>query len=248
MHYVTENREAESTSHILLECSFARSCWERMGIYGDQTNYDTFFGWAVDVFNGWSADNRQNGVMLCWMIWKCRNNVIWNQKYIKVQEVANSARVVLSHWKEAQDKFFDRSLGLLNPNDGTERWTPPIENQTKVNTDATIFKSSNLYSFAFAARDHKGDLVEARSSCRVGCTTPEYAESIGIREALSWIKGKQMANARVETDCLVAVQAIRGNAAMVSYFGVLIQECRDLSKELGVKDVVLNFVKRSANN
>lgn len=59
---------------------------------------------------------------------------------------------------------------------------------TKINTDAAVFEASNRFSFAFAARNNKGELLEVRSRCKEGFTTPECAEAMGIRETLSWIK------------------------------------------------------------
>lgn len=147
---------------------------------------------------------------------------------MEVQEAVTSAKVVLSQWKETQDKFFDRSWGLLNPDDGVERWSPPKENQTKVNTDAAVFVSSKRYSYAYAARNHNGELLEARLKCKEGSISPECAKIMGICEALSWIKAKHIENVVVETDCLVAVQVVRGAAAMLSYFGSLVQECREI--------------------
>ena len=137
---------------------------------------------------------------------------------------------------------------MLNPDDGDELWTPLIENTTKINTDAAVYESSNRYTYAFAVRNHKGELLEARSSCKEGSTTPECAKAMGIREALSWIKGRQMHRVVVETDCLVVAQAIRGSAPMSSYFGVIVQECRNLLMEVKDKGVVLKFVKRSVNS
>lgn len=49
----------------------------------------------------------------------------------------------------------------------------------------------------------------------------------------------------MESDCLVAVQAIRSNAKMVSPFGKVIMDCRNLLKELNI--IELFFIKRSAN-
>ncbi|XP_074327790.1 uncharacterized protein LOC141665702 [Apium graveolens] len=247
-NFSVKTAEAESTSHVLLDCSFARCCWEIVEVSTDDTPHTSFTEWALNVFDKWDATKRQIGAMLCWTIWNCRNNLIWNQKSTEVQEAVYSARMVLSQWKEAQDRFFDKSWGLLNPDDGDELWSPPNENKTKINTDAAVFEASNRYSFAFAARNHKGELIEARSSCKEGCITPECAEAMGIREALSWIKDEQLKDVVVETDCLVAVQAIRGREAMSSYFGILIQDCRNLLKEVKNKGVYLKFVKRSANN
>ncbi|XP_063943005.1 uncharacterized protein LOC135150559 [Daucus carota subsp. sativus] len=240
--------EAESTSHILLNCSFARSGWEGIGVRIDDAVQTSFTDWALNVFDEWNVANRQMGAMLCWKIWNCRNALIWDQKSTEVQEAVCSARVALSQWKEAQDRFFDRSWGLLVPDDGDELWSPPTENKTKINTDAAVFEASSRYSFAFAVRNHKGELLEARSVCKEGCTTPECAEAMGIREALSWIKDKRKTDVIVETDCLVAVQAIRGSAPMTSYFGAVIQQCRSLLKEMKDKGVSLKFVKLSANN
>lgn len=57
-----------------------------------------------------------------------------------------------------------------------------------------------------------------------------------------------MTDVIIETDCFVAVQAIRSAAQLLSYFGRLIQQCKMLLEELKNKGVILRFVKRSANN
>lgn len=74
----------------------------------------------------------------------------------------------------------------------------------------------------FIARNQKGELIKARSSCKEEHTTPEGAEAVGNKEALSWIKTRQLNEVTVETDCRVAVQAIRVNATMSSHFDVVI--------------------------
>lgn len=52
----------------------------------------------------------------------------------------------------------------------------------------------------------------------------------------------------VETDSLVAVQAIRSNSSLLSYFGRVIEDCKRLLEELKGWKVALVFVKRSANS
>ena len=99
-----------------------------------------------------------------------------------------SANVVLNQWHSTEDKFSDHYLGLMTQEDGDERWVAPKDNKVKVNTDAALFSSTNCYSFAFVVRNHEGSLVEAQSRCCPGNTTPEIAEALGIREALSWLK------------------------------------------------------------
>ncbi|KAL8095291.1 hypothetical protein AgCh_036668 [Apium graveolens] len=108
---------------------------------------------------------------------------------MEVCEVVALAKAVINQWREAQDKFL------------------------------TSHGDTNSYAVAFATRNHKGDLIHVHSSCRPWRITPECAETVGIREVLSWIKDMNLAEVTVETDCLVAVQAIRSLRQMFSYFG-----------------------------
>ncbi|KAL8116031.1 hypothetical protein AgCh_022498 [Apium graveolens] len=71
-------------------------------------------------------------------------------------------------------------------------WDVDLTGIVKINTSVALFEESNSYSHAMVARNHKGTLLEAKSSCKNGRIHPELAESIGIREALSWIKDQRV--------------------------------------------------------
>nr|XP_017256465.1 PREDICTED: uncharacterized protein LOC108226023 [Daucus carota subsp. sativus] len=64
---------------------------------------------SESILGGWMVEKRQMGVMLCWAIWKCRNNLVWNQRGLEITEVVESAKVVRSQWKKAQDNLFNHS-------------------------------------------------------------------------------------------------------------------------------------------
>uniref|UniRef100_A0A803P0Y7 Reverse transcriptase domain-containing protein n=1 Tax=Cannabis sativa TaxID=3483 RepID=A0A803P0Y7_CANSA len=82
-----------------------------------------------------------------------------------------------------------RHFGMLGmTRDGAEQWNVPMDNSIKVNVDATVFSDSSTYGVGFVARDYGGILVEGSTKLFHGSTTPEVAEAIGVREALSWIK------------------------------------------------------------
>lgn len=84
-------------------------------------------------------------------------------------------------------------------------------------------------------------MKEARSKCSLGNISPDSAEAMGVREALSWIKDNQLNNVLVETDCLL-VQAIRSKGVFLSYFGRIIEECKSLLSEVKDRSVVVKFV------
>ncbi|XP_074324121.1 uncharacterized protein LOC141661039 [Apium graveolens] len=199
------------------------------------------------VFKVCRGKDLQLVAMLCWSLWKGRNALVWNNKGMVVSEIVESAVSILSQWHSAQDKFFDPSLGFMTHIDGDEHWCVPNDNMIKVNTDAAIFDNSQCFSFSAVARDHEGGLIEAISRCEGGQLASEVVEALGIKEALSWIKRKSWMEVVVETDSLVCVQAIRSGSVMLSYFGRVIAQCKQLPEELKDRNVSLKFVKRSAN-
>lgn len=132
----------------------------------------------------------------------------------------------------------------MTTEDGQEQWSLPSFNKIKINVDAAIFEQPMRYSYAVVIRDHSGQLVKAFSKCCLGQVSPEFAESIDIREALSWLKRNGTANVTLETDCLQVVQLIRSSFSSLSYLGKIIEECRNL---LGLEsqNTVLRFVRRT---
>uniref|UniRef100_A0A803PQ37 Glycosyltransferase n=1 Tax=Cannabis sativa TaxID=3483 RepID=A0A803PQ37_CANSA len=122
----------------------------------------------------WSGMSRQLVVMLCWALWKSRNDPVWNQKHVEVTDVVVLALRVLNQWLYAQDKTFDPSLGLLFPEDGNEHWTSPNIDTIKINTDATIFSLTNYYSYSCVARTHASTLLEAKAKCVRGVVSPRW--------------------------------------------------------------------------
>lgn len=133
----------------------------------------------------------------------------------------------------------------ITPADGVVRWVPPGVGATKVNVDGAVFEDATCFGLGLVARNHLGYLIEGRTVLRFGQTTLETVEAMSIREALSWIRDNGWQNVTLETDCLVAVQAIRSEVVMVSVFGDVIKDCKSLLEAL--PHVKLIFIKRSAN-
>ncbi|XP_074327609.1 uncharacterized protein LOC141665523 [Apium graveolens] len=237
----------ELVLHIMVHYDFAILTWNNFSKLHVDGNYSTFADWLQLVFGHHSREIATNVVMICWLLWKNKNDLIWNQQSMEASEVVSSACSVLNQWNSVQDRTFDHFMGYMIPEDGDEHWRHPPVNSVKINTDAAIFEESNCYSHAFVVRDHEGKLVEARSRCLRGSLNSELAETLGIKEALSWILEKDQSNAIVESDCLQMVQFIRSSVQCSSYLGRVIQECCALLANLSFKNVKFRFVKRSAN-
>ncbi|KAM7497885.1 hypothetical protein LguiA_022299 [Lonicera macranthoides] len=74
---------------------------------------------------------------------------------------------------------------------------------------------------------------------------PLLAEAISLREALSWIKDKNMSNVYVESDSQLLISAIRSDFEDSSYFGLIVNECKSLAS--GLVGCHFNFIRRSGN-
>lgn len=107
---------------------------------------------------------------------------------MEVREVVESSKLSFKQCHNAQDKSFDMTMCFINPVDGADHWRKSEDNKLKVNVDAAVFNSSNLYSYSMMSRNQYGDLMEAKARCIRGSVTPHITEAINIREALSWIK------------------------------------------------------------
>lgn len=183
--------------------------------------------------------------MLCWALWKSCNELVWNQRRQRVDEVVSFATLTLNQWTAAQGVGNIPSLNPLHSSDGVEQWTKPGINTIKINVEATIFEEERKFGYTFVVRDSDGKLVTTLTKCSVGSVTPSLVEVMGIKEVFSWLGTQQYSRVVVESDSLVSIQAIRSSFTMLSGFGLVVEDCKTLLRSLS--NVDLHFVERSAN-
>lgn len=136
------------------------------------------------VFSSFSSDHCQQVVVICWALWRIRNDWLWNKKRGLILNVLFLALLTLDKWKQAQSKFLPQVVAFLSEADGAVRWLPPTEGMLKVNLDAAIFAESGSFNIACLARNLYGIVVDAFSKCRSGLLAPELAEALCFKEAL----------------------------------------------------------------
>lgn len=237
--------ENESILHALVRCPFAIQCWQNS--YPEVLTYsgEDFRLWFDQVVNGSSAKKSAAIATLCWSLWKARNDRVWRNIKARVNNVVSSATQYLLQWKNAQSKSFSPTSHSFQEGDGAILWVKPQGETIKVSVDAACFNEVPAFGIGVVARNSAGELIQAFSKSFQGDAAPELAEAIAIREALSWLKNQKWRKVVIESDCLVAVQAIRSRVAMISPFGREIARCRSMLKES--QTTMLSFIKRSAN-
>lgn len=91
----TCNECPETIIHYLVNYSYAKSCW--IQVHGQSVNgeFSSFWQWLRLVFQQQGTYQILISVTFCWMIWKHRNDLVWNQHCLKVSEVVESAYSIL---------------------------------------------------------------------------------------------------------------------------------------------------------
>ncbi|XP_074348990.1 uncharacterized protein LOC141688433 [Apium graveolens] len=237
--------ENETICHALVLCPVAIQCWQKAFPEICTVSGVDFFSWFDQVLSRLNAARSAEAATLCWAVWNARNDKVWKQRKARINAVVSSATQYLKQWKEAQSRS---SILLSQPflvGDGVSLWVKPQEETIKVSVDAAVFSEFSAFGIGLVARDSSGSLVQAKAKLFQGASTPALAEVIDIKEALSWMKEEQWNKVVVESDCLVAVQAIRSQVPMRSPFGKVVEDCKKLFKES--QTISLFFVRQSAN-
>lgn len=92
----TCNAEMETIVQSITTCSFAKACWNKICIMVALIEFSTFSDWLSMVFHRCNQDELGIVAVLSWSFWKCRNELVWNQRGMKDTDVVESAKSLLS--------------------------------------------------------------------------------------------------------------------------------------------------------
>lgn len=147
--------DSETADHCLIQCLFVKSCWNIVcpGVTFDSSM--NLISWFRLVMNQ-MKEKLSKISMVCWSIWKARNDVVWNNKSVRAGNVVSFAIAYLTQWERVQSMGKVTSHLPVVSTGSTEQWAKPDPGSVKVNCDATLFKRAGQYGVGYIARDDKG--------------------------------------------------------------------------------------------
>ncbi|KAK1356595.1 hypothetical protein POM88_049851 [Heracleum sosnowskyi] len=188
----------ETDVHCLLKCDFVECVWGAAGFVTTDWNFVSIREWFAAISQSHNLRKLGRTMLTCWVIWRARND----------KDRGNHP--LLRPLKEGDSRELS-----IKPNSGV-----------KINMDVDIFYSEGKFGYGFVVRDTSGSLVVAHADYYSRKVEADVAESIGIKEVLSWLKTQQYSEVSLESDSLVAVEAIRSPFTMRSMFSLIIQDSR----------------------
>ncbi|KAL8114290.1 hypothetical protein AgCh_021225 [Apium graveolens] len=240
------NVEIEHLRHVFFECSFAMSCWQHVNLLYDTNEMYEANVWLLHKLETGSQSEITQVCSVLYGIWFWRNKQVWEGKVVTGKVAVECYSKMVQDWKEARargvtEKIVHKSQMSCN----LRKWTTPAAGEYKVNVDASWFQGAESFSIGMVMRNHRESFVEGRTVVLYQEVDALEVEVLGIREALSWVKSMDGRKVTVESDSLVAVNAINGQNKFLLEVGHIIDHCRLLLQSLS--GVSVKFVRKQAN-
>lgn len=108
------NNDPKDVLHTLVLCPLAKLCLNHSRYMISGGSYDNFSDWLTAAFRMYKKSEVEVVVMICWSLWKNKNDIVWNQRGIEYTEICS-----------AQVRSFDISLRFMTQEDGNEYWERP---------------------------------------------------------------------------------------------------------------------------
>lgn len=149
-------------------------------------------------------------------------------------------------WVQARKRDESHSLHMVPKELVPRKWSKPEVDTVKINVDASFFPGAASFSVGMVMRDHSGLFLAGRTLCLSAVDTVVEAETIGIREILSWCRdtGSEW-RAMVESDSLLFVNAITCDKNNLLELGEVIEDCRQILRDS--PHISIHFIRRMAN-
>ncbi|XP_015931910.1 uncharacterized protein LOC107458226 [Arachis duranensis] len=204
---------------------YKRKCTDKPTAY-NVTSFEKWMMETVQKIKSWTGKDQEkilcNLGCVCWCIWKARNQYIFQQTKINLEQVTINAEHLAAEFHNAT-KGSSTSQNPRTDMIGDRKritWRPPPQNRLKVNTDAAFHRDTGKAASAVVIRNWQGKIITGTTS-KFTTNSALAAEAQAYREALILIKNLQIENCIIETDCLPLVQAIKARMPMAEADAIL---------------------------
>ncbi|XP_019158003.1 PREDICTED: uncharacterized protein LOC109154731 [Ipomoea nil] len=209
----------ENIMHALILCNYSRLVWDVTCLPIMNVVTDSFPSWIMGVLTVLTEEQFCLVLAVLYHLWKTRNTVVWEHSLLHPTTVRRHAVAALHAYGQSHPTAPGRNLTATPPTPSHARPRCFIDASFKPMTGEATYRAVLL------AAD--GTFIAATNGSLPVCFSPLMAEAAACKEALSWLRERNVMMVDLLTDCSELRSILHHtSSAILSYAGVMIDRCR----------------------
>ncbi|XP_019172692.1 PREDICTED: uncharacterized protein LOC109168102 [Ipomoea nil] len=207
----------EDVMHCLIECQYACHVWNESCLIITSVHGGSFVEWFQNAMTMITMDVLIQVVAVLYQLWNARNSAVW-EAYMKTpKHLWLCAKTALSTWRASRP-----AAELVQ-----QQQQIPAPSGLQCHVDAVWNSSTWAAAFGVVLLDDQGIFVAAMNGRLPLCENAIKAEALACKEALSWLRDRQITSVTLSTDCSVLKSYLsRVDSHPRSYVGIIVRECQ----------------------
>ncbi|KQK02952.1 hypothetical protein BRADI_2g04626v3 [Brachypodium distachyon] len=218
--------EQDSWRHSLIDCNMSRCVWalapETLREHMERTAEPDAKQWIFVMIESLSKEELTRCFVTLWAIWYARRKVLHEDHYQSPLSTHSFIEAFLRDLEISAPK--KEKIAGPRPSQPAVPWIPPPSSHVKINVDAAVAKHSETGAIAAVCRDKDGCFLGASALVIAGITDPGTLEVLACREGLALAEDLQITHARVASDCLEVVTALKSEN--LGWFALVLNEIK----------------------
>jgi hypothetical protein len=218
--------QEEKVEHVFLFCQYAREVWQELKkfymIQLRRNNFVRVRDWMFDFLERSSEIERIVLAVTIWHIWETRNGI----RHGEAMKHPNSLAEKIKAYVEMIEQHLCKPVSVHRRASriSLPHWTPPPEGTVFISVDAALFAPSSRMGVGVVIRNHIGMCLFACSQVFDAVTSPELAEALAVRRALTLAQEEGFNKIILASDCLTVIKRMLSNTLDRTGIGVVIQD------------------------
>ncbi|XP_024156261.1 uncharacterized protein LOC112164272 [Rosa chinensis] len=231
----------ETLEHLFRDCSIAKDI---LGAppFSFLPSSLSWKEWFLDNALTLSTSSFDKLLILLWSLWTNRNEKLWRNRSRTSQGLVASSMA----WYE---EYLQANTPINTPTSGSKkvskRWQAPTGETLKLNVDGAFLPNVPFGGTCGVLRNAQGRFLAAFSRWMNFVSSPLHAELLALKTGIELLQAIDVTNVVIESDCLMAVQAVNSLSCDLSSLRALVADIKGLLD--GYADMCIIFAPRQAN-
>jgi ribonuclease HI len=219
--------EEEDDWHVIFGCECSKIAWQGAGLFDLIAPYiqhsSTAKEFQLQLCRRVDKSDAGKAALLIWVLWKNRNNWVWNQEKEHGQQLGYKALSLWLEWKSVQRVYGHDEQQVQQQH---LCWQPPPRGKYKCNVDVGVHNDARKTSTGWCVRDFRGNFVMGGSSWIDGRCSSNEGEALALFEAMTTLQLRGYNNVIFEIDAQNVVGAIHRRNHGISEFSTIINKIK----------------------